>query len=238
MILPASSIQHPVSIIWCPVSRIHNTSAIFLLPDTNIFVYILPGTSLEKPVFLLCQGISPWLPTPLRIVSTGIGVSVFLLLFALLLSDKRWEKVNIAISIAFATLLSITLRAFGSTIDISLNNRTVIIGWLLIILTCWLLWRLFSQTTPEEKNINVKPDVSGRSLYFFVAGIFSVITLIYFTLASPGVLSRWTGTSYLVIHIILPFSIVLIIFLLYYRIPPGIVKKWHLVIWNILFSFL
>ena len=193
---------------------------------TYIFVFL----------FLLSQGISPWLPTPLRIVSTGIGVSVFLLLFALFLSDKRWEKVNIAVSIAFATLLSIILRAFGSTIDISLNNRTVIIGWLLIILTCWLLWRLFSQTTPEEKNINVKPDEPGKSLYFFVAGIFSVFALIYFILANPGVLSRWTGTSYLVIHIILPFSIVLIIFHLYYRILPGKLKKWHLVIWNILFS--
>ncbi|MEE9119436.1 MAG: hypothetical protein V3U02_12700, partial [Calditrichia bacterium] len=72
---------------------------------TYIFVFL----------FLLSQGISPWLPTPLRIVSTGIGVSVFLLLFALFLSDKRWEKVNIAVSIAFATLLSIILRAFGST---------------------------------------------------------------------------------------------------------------------------
>lgn len=187
-------------------------------------------------LFLLCQGISPWLPTPLRIVSTGIGVSVFLLLFALILSGNLWEKANLTIGMAFATLLSITLRALGSTVDISLSDTTIIIGWFLIILTCRLLWRLHSQTNPDGKDINFKPDKSERSLYFFVTGIFSVIVLIYFTLASPGVFSRWTGANYLVIHIILSVSTSLIIFLIYHKILPGKLKKWHLVMWNILFS--
>jgi hypothetical protein len=48
----------------------------FLSPFFLFFInrYIKFLTYIFVLLFLLCQGISPWLPTPLRIVSTGIGL--------------------------------------------------------------------------------------------------------------------------------------------------------------------
>jgi len=188
-------------------------------------------------LFLLIHLLIPWLPAPLRIAATGLGISLFLILFILILSGKLWGKSDLTLSITLAVLTSISLRAFGSTLDISLNGKTAIIGGLLILFAVWLLWRLRDQTT-EEKRIDSEVLGSRGSLYLFVTGVFSVFSFIYFFLASPGVLSRWTGADYLTINIIISVSLSLFILLISATKLIRKLRRWLLVLWNVLFCLM
>jgi endonuclease/exonuclease/phosphatase family metal-dependent hydrolase len=188
-------------------------------------------------LFLLIQGFIPWFPSSLRIAGTSLGVALFLVFHILILSGKLWQKADLTIGITMAVLTSICLRAIGSTLDISLCGNTAIIGGLLVLFASWLLWRLRVQIR-EEDDVDDRGVISSRgNLYFFVTGIFSVFALIYFFVASPGVLSRWTGANYFAINIIISSSIALVTIFL---ISEGLIRKfkrWHLVLWNILFCF-
>ena len=187
-------------------------------------------------LFLLIHLLTPWLHASLRIAGTGLCVSLFLIFFILILNGKLWANADLTIGISFSVLISICLRAFGSTLDILLNGKTIIIGWLLIFFAIWLLWRLRVQTTEDEYRIDSEVIGSKGSLYFFVAGLFSVFSFIYFFAASPGVLARWTGANYLVINVIISITITLVIILITSSKLINKLKRWHLVLWNILFQ--
>jgi hypothetical protein len=66
---------------------------------------------------------------------------ISILFFGLYLSYARSEIINWGVAIAISTLLAITLKALGSTLDISITGNTKFIGWILMLFTLWLLLR-------------------------------------------------------------------------------------------------
>jgi len=187
-------------------------------------------------LFLLLRCLIPWLPNPLLIFITGISVALFLNVFIIILSGKLGDhEGTLAPGMVMAVLISISLRAFGSTLDVSQTDSMAIIGYLLVLLAGFILWQLQKKNNVKEHQIDVKNTISDCGRYFYMIGIFSVVGFIYLFLASPGVLARWTGADYLLINMTLSASLALLILVLNNSAVLSRIKKWHLAIGNILF---
>ena len=187
-------------------------------------------------IFLFLQGLVPWLPNPLRIAGAGFAVALFLISIIPLLSGALGGNARqLASGMVLSVLVSISLRAFGSTVDISLNGNGVFLAWLLIVPAALLLFRLDTGKIHRPQPAGFYRDTAGSGRYFYMAGFFSVVAFIYIMLASPGVVARWTASGYLVIHIVLSVSLAGTILLL--NTPEWMrrLKKWPLIVWNGLF---
>jgi endonuclease/exonuclease/phosphatase family metal-dependent hydrolase len=204
---------------------------LFLIKN-NKKVYLIHGS-----VIILTGFLNPLLNTPLRIVSAGIGVAAYLILFGHFLSYYPAAKINWGKSIALATLLSIALRSFGSTVDISISGDTNYIAWILMIFSGWLLYKIDTSQFRDQPAGDKATGITTHRLLPFVLGLFSAFILIYFAFSSPGVISRWTGANYIVINIIFSFSILITIIYLHNNNRLKILNKRLLVIWNLIFTF-
>lgn len=169
-------------------------SSIIKYSKTNKIILVL--------LILVCIILSPVLPTTMRIFSSGIGAGLFLIYFGMQLSDDELPQANWGVAAALATLISITLRAIGHSIDISISGNTKFIGWILAALVI----PAYINALKNGKNSNLdkrhKSDLPQKILINFgLMGIIGAILLIYFVISSPGVIARWTETNYMGIHL-------------------------------------
>jgi len=193
--------------------------------------YIIIGS-----LMLFCILLSPILPTPIRIFSSGLGAGLFLLYLALQISDKNMPTANWGFAAALATLASIAFRAAGHSLDISLTGNTKFIGWVLVLIAIPLFYRIIKEyPLPEKTQLQEENEKNDPVKWFSILGLAGSVLLIFFSFSSPGVIARWTEGDYLIINLILSISIVIFVvfgsanILLYSRF------KELLLIWNGIF---
>jgi endonuclease/exonuclease/phosphatase family metal-dependent hydrolase len=198
---------------------------------------------------LLCMFLSPLLPTPLRIFSSGIGAGLFLLFLGLQLSDSSVWKINWGQSTALATLISILFRIAGHTLDVSITGSTKFIGWILLLITGLLLYQILKNYQKQEDvQFKAKNDPDKKSSWLSTwacsRGLAGSFIFIYFVFSSPGVLTRWTEGDYTIIHMVLPIFILILVFFGIRKIfsikrPQLVLAVWNGIfllffVWNIL----
>ncbi|MFW9818783.1 MAG: endonuclease/exonuclease/phosphatase family protein [Candidatus Thorarchaeota archaeon] len=209
-------------------------------------------------ICMVVRLISPFLESALRIITSGIGVGSFMLFLPLYYfqSVKTYNTgeegkigLKLAIGLASSLLLSITLRALNSTFDITLYGIFQIIGWgigLIGILS--IISRIKEHQTEgainnsnnletsNQLNDQSRKNFSLKGVKLLSLGLTSILTLNFFALISPTVISRWTEGDYITITIAIAVVIALIIFILAFK--PGILSKLNsriLWIWNIIY---
>ena len=191
-------------------------------------------------LMLLCMLLSPLLPTPLRIFSSGFGAGLFLLYLGLQLSDNNFPKVNWGQSAGLATLISILFRVAGHTLDISIAGGTKYIGWVLLLIAAFLFY-LELKAYPKQKKLKaeIKEDTNKKfariGTFMSARGLAGSFIFIYFVFSSPGVIARWTESDYNIIHIVLSIFILGVVFIGFRKILSIKRPRPVLAIWNGLF---
>ncbi len=219
-----------------------------------IFRHKIPKYFLEivAIIAIITRLISPFLDSADRIITSGLGVGCFMLFLPSFYSQHKNidESGKIALkvssSLALAILISITLRAFNSTVDISIYGVFQIIGWVLgVFAILSIIGRMQAQKlidSTNNPNLNSqerdqsKKKFSFKGVKLLSLGLMSILTLTFFTYISPTVISRWTEGDYITITIAITLMIALTIFILAFK--PQILSKLNpriLWIWNIIY---
>ena len=209
-------------------------SPILLLPlrikKTERWAWIAFG------ILFLSRGLTPYLNTLGRMLASGIGTGVALILFIFLLKARPKEDVSsrgglwVSAGLALAVVLSVFLRTVNYSIDYSLTSGGSWLGWGLGLLLGYLLTQVDWTGEPQPQKAKSRPAPA-------VLGIFMVLALVYFAFSAPAVIARWTEGDYaLIVTVvsllsagwgILAFS------------KPGffdrLPQRW-LVLWNVLFT--
>lgn len=190
-------------------------------------------------LMLFCIVLSPILPTPFRIFSSGFGSGLFLIYLALQIIDRNMPTINWGQAVALATLLSIAFRAAGHSLDISINGNTKFVGWILVIIVILLFYRNIKKYPFAEKiPIQEESSINSAVTWLSILGLFGSIILIYFAFSSPSVLARWTNGNYIFINIVLSMSILIFLVFGLEKILNYSKFKQILVIWNSIFLLL
>jgi endonuclease/exonuclease/phosphatase family metal-dependent hydrolase len=192
-------------------------------------------TQILATLVILSSFISPLVNPSVRIITSGVGSAAFLLFFGLYLTYSRSEKINWGVATAIATLIGIVWRALGSTLDISITGHTRFVGWIMLLYATWLLLKNNLPAIVDNPVYNHSSFKFRGKLFLYIFGIMSGILLIYFAFSSPGVISRWTGSNYMAVNMIMAFSTFGMIMLLVNNSRINFFKGWHLFCWNLLF---
>jgi endonuclease/exonuclease/phosphatase family metal-dependent hydrolase len=187
-------------------------------------------------LLFLARGLTPYLDTLGRMLSSGIGTGAALLLFAFLLTIRPKDTVHdrlglwAAAGLALGVVLSVSLRTLNYSIDYSLTPAGGWVGWGLGLLFGYLLTQLDWASPPAEKK-------AAGGLTTAVIGIFLVLALTQFAFSAPAVIARWTEGNYALIVITVGlFSAGWAVLALNNpRLLDRLSKRW-LVIWNVLFT--
>lgn len=156
---------------------------------------------------ILARGITPYLNTGGRLLSSGIGLGTCLLLLPslLLASNQTKQPISkgtwLAIGLAFSTLLSILFRTAYAGLDYSLFPAGGWTGWIMAILLGYSFQQLdwFPGNSSQERS---------QGAVIPVLGFFTVFSLILFAFSAPAVIARWTQGSYAMIVLLLSISVV------------------------------
>lgn len=146
-------------------------------------------------VTAISRGVTPYLSTPERLFSAGIGVGAVLWLLVLLQRSVRKNTLEISAGLALATALSALLRTVGAGLDYSLTVPGGWLGGLLavgLIASCWFLQHSNQKTNDEEL----------RSHFSNAFGLMLVVTLVLFAFSAPSVISRWVEGDYVLIVVL------------------------------------
>ncbi|NVM36446.1 MAG: endonuclease/exonuclease/phosphatase family protein [Candidatus Lokiarchaeota archaeon] len=221
----------------------------------NIPDYLLEVVAI---IAIILRLISPLLDSASKIITSGLGVGCIMLFLPLYyfqsikiqnIDDGEKTSLKLGIGLASAILLSITLRALNSTVDISIYGFFQIIGWVLgIIAILLIINRLRERQTKEllgssnegkpnsQGEVESKKSSQFKGVKLLSLGLMSILTLTYFAFISPTVISRWTEGDYIAITIAVTIMIALTIIVLSFK--PEILGKLNskiLWIWNALF---
>ncbi len=141
-------------------------------------------------VLMAARVLLPMLDAPAQIVVAGLGAAAFLVVLSFALSQRyRWIAGDAGAALGVAILLSIALRSWGSSVDVSMEGPGVAIGWMLA-LAAYVLFCIGMQTdlTPEAPQ----PVAWWRSAPALV-GLFANFSIVLLVLASPGVVNAWSA---------------------------------------------
>ena len=196
----------------------------------RLVIWILFG------LLVLARGLTPYLNTLGRLLTSGIGTGSGLMLFPYLLTARakedatyfssRWISAGFALAIGFSALL----RTLNYGIDYSLFPEGGWVGWIFGGALGYIL-TLLDWTDAEKAQTSPGPITPA------MLGIFLVIALAYFAFSAPAVIARWTEGDYRLIVIAISLLSVgwaglsLRQLKIIDHIPPG----W-LLIWNLLFT--
>ena len=144
--------------------------------------------SLAVAVLLGTRALCPLLGAGPLIVTAGLGVAAFLFVLCFALSDcYRAMRGDAGIALGLAVLASIALRTWGSSIDVSMEGTTSILGWLLVLLAIYLYRGAVpvADTTLRETNHSLGQRITA------VTGLFANLALVSLCLSSPAVVNAW-----------------------------------------------
>lgn len=198
-------------------------------------------TWLAFVLLFVARGVLPYLDTPGRMIASGIGTAAVLILLPILLAELLGEELRprgtapikgllAAQSLAMATAISILLRTFLFTLDVSLTPQYGVIGWILGILLGGALTRL----SPAER---VPGGEKPTGVFTASLGMMALLGLIYFAFSSPGVIARWTGGNYtFIVGGVSLMTLGWLVLSLRYPARAGQVRRGFLFVWNLLFT--
>jgi len=146
-------------------------------------------------LLFLARGLTPYLNTLGRMLTSGVGTGAALMLFPFLITAKTKEdssdypSLGISAGLALAIGFSAFLRTVNYGLDYSLHSEGSWIGWVLGIALGYLL-------TSLDWNTADKTPTKTRPGKLALIGIFLVIGLAWFSFSAPSVIARWTQADY------------------------------------------
>jgi endonuclease/exonuclease/phosphatase family metal-dependent hydrolase len=182
-------------------------------------------------VGLVCRVAETMLPPTGKMLAAGLSMAALALFLLGWLAQGRVRGGQAAgLGLILALLLSIFLRTAGSGSDVSLTNPLV--GLVLAGLAGWLLFEaeLEAQPTTAQAARASFGRLAGLSL-----GVAGVFWMADYAFASPTVIARWTGFSYLGIVCTLAVSLLLFAVLLGSAKFAGWLGRGFILAWNGLF---
>jgi endonuclease/exonuclease/phosphatase family metal-dependent hydrolase len=188
------------------IESIYRMSLVKLAPGKELYgllfvllplLIILVREKSERPVLwvtgcilLLCRLVFPGFGAPLQIVVCGLGMAMCLIFFAYAFSARYASlKGNAGCAVVVAILLSIGLRSWGSSVDVSIEGMPWIWGSVLVAAAALLFYWVMRET-PEPCS---EPPLSWVRMFPVVLGLFCGFTLIYLMLSCPLVVGAWIG---------------------------------------------
>ncbi|MGI6460323.1 MAG: endonuclease/exonuclease/phosphatase family protein [Candidatus Hydrogenedentales bacterium] len=189
--------------------------------------WLFPGSLV---VMFVARALCPVLGGPALILVAGAGTGAFLVAVCCLpLEGSRVSPKSLGLGLAIAVLLSIVLRAWGSSLDISMGRQGDVLAWALVACAAFLCKGTLSGPGTGETAS------SGTLLGRLAASIllFSNLAVVYLVLSSPVVVTAWSGSSYLtgLFLISLSFGLTLLFCAGGLRSPVPL-SRGVLVIWN------
>jgi len=152
------------------------------------FLKIIVPLSLILPV-LCC-----FLSMKMLMLTTGVSVGVSIIVLAYAFSGRfGLTSTQLTSGIVFALFLTILIRSFGSTVDISILGKGVFISVSLAVIGFILHIKNGLYVNDEA----TEGSQSFVSVVGVMVGIICNIFFIYMFLSSPGVISAWVGGEYL-----------------------------------------
>ncbi len=143
-------------------------------------------------LLLISRGITPYLGTAERLVTSGIATAAAFSLFFLLIIYHQAKDRFASGGLALAVGLSALLRTAGRGIELSLTPAGGWIGWLLGVL-------LASSLALSDLKFEPAALFTGGKRTVPVLGVYLVLTLVYFSVSAPAVIARWTEGNYTLI---------------------------------------
>ncbi len=165
---------------------------LLLLPLVNR--YPRPTMWALAGLLFITRGITPYLDTTTRLVTSGIATAACFSLLFLLISYKLVDGQASGASLSLAVGLSALLRTAGHGIELSLTPGGGWIGWVLGVL-------LIGSVALSDLKFDPAAALAGGKRTGPVFGIYLVLTLVYFSVSAPAVIARWTETNYTLIVI-------------------------------------
>jgi endonuclease/exonuclease/phosphatase family metal-dependent hydrolase len=167
-------------------------------------------------LMLVTRIFSVLLDTRGKMIASGLGVGCFLLFFPAFLSYQQpsWNhrrSLRLGSGLLVGIMLSILFRELYSGIDITGVGLYRLIPCLLAVMGMYGFWRLFENNQPRSRQAD-RPGVHNvrfGAVLARILGIFSIWTLLYFSITSPNVIARWSGVNllWIVIPLVVSFSL-------------------------------
>lgn len=198
-------------------------------------------------VLIGCRVTEPLFETTLRMIISGLGVGCFLILFpAFLLTSRSDEKDQFALtlgkSLALAIAASVLLRTLNYTIDLSTYGWGQAIGWILaaveVVMLIGFYRAMHSSGEPKsslDESVNTQKPIRKRRLTGIALGLTTILFFVSFAFSSPGVISRWTESSYIAIVTVVALMTAVFALIMIYqpqliaRLSPQAIFLWNLV---------
>jgi endonuclease/exonuclease/phosphatase family metal-dependent hydrolase len=196
----------------------------FIKKHQRLLVWILFS------LLFVARGLTPYLNTVNRLTASGIATAASLSLFFLLITSqlafRRWAPAGLALAVGLSALL----RTAGHGIEFSLTPAGGWVGWGLgLLLGCCLVLSDLKHEPATQQN--------GRKRTIPVVGIYLILTLVYFSVSAPAVITRWTEGNYtLIVSAVSLFSLGWVWLSIS---QPDLIERISLrwvVIWNLLFT--
>ncbi|MHA2163799.1 MAG: hypothetical protein ACXABF_15390 [Candidatus Thorarchaeota archaeon] len=193
-----------------------NQNALVLLFMFSPVIFLIFRRSIPDKLLIVAGGIiiasrvvEPLFDTAGRMALSGLGVGCFFILFPALLLFVRSDEKNqcvltFGIGLSFALAASVLLRTLNFTIDLSTHGWGQALGWVLAAIGVFMLVG-FSK---KVQGVVLQPRIASeptshrlrkRTLAGITFGLTSILFFVSFAFSSPGVISRWTESSYVAV---------------------------------------
>ena len=145
-------------------------------------------------IFLASRVLCPCLGPPGQVVAGGVGLSAFLIILACAFSTPFGGlKGDMGQAVGIAMLLSVALRAWGSSADISMEGTTAALGWLAIPPVLYL----FRSAMASPADAPAPIPAPTPHLTLAMLGLFGNLALVYLVFSCPMVVCAWSGYAQL-----------------------------------------
>jgi endonuclease/exonuclease/phosphatase family metal-dependent hydrolase len=188
------------------IESIYRISLIHLGPGKELFGILLLLLALfvfavkekyERPflwvvllIFIMCRLVCPQGDVVARIVLGGVGVSMFLIILSYVFSGRyNALKGDLGQALGLAVLLSVALRSWGSSMDVSLEGSPSVLAIIMALLAVFQ-FRYAMAVLPDTPPESAQSPLRGT---FALLGLFANFTLVYLVFSCPLVVCAWTG---------------------------------------------
>lgn len=194
---------------------------------------------------ILARLVEALLPTRSKMLVSGLGVAIFLVLFPGLFhasegqnkAARLWEMTY---GLLLAGIGSIFIRSWNSGVDALTYGSGQWIAWGLATLPLWALWKEWSRNEemlPKGAHASAEPRLlpAGKTILLCL-GMIAVFVLLYYAFIAPNVIVRWTESDYFAVCAVAAFAVALVGLgtLNYFRSGKAL-PKIGLIVWNALF---
>ncbi len=153
--------------------------------------------------FVAARLICPQVGAVGQIIVGGVGVSMFLIILSYAFSARYATlQGDMGQAVGIAVLLSVALRSWGSSIDVSMEGMTAVLGWMLALLVLYQFRAAMSAAQCAACSADstvasppTMPSIARRILAML--GLFSNFTLVYLVFSCPAVVCAWNGYTQL-----------------------------------------